>query len=122
MTEQLVSFEMAKVLSEKDFNEECNYVYNVSGEPLEYIHYEGKCDELQCTAPTQSFAQKWLRDEHGIHIEISREFEDYYLTRVCQYDKELGVNSDKELENSTTSFKTYELALEEGLKEALKLI
>lgn len=43
-------------------------------------------------APTQSELQTWLRDEHEIHIEISRSFNYYVIKRICKYDTDEDVN------------------------------
>ena len=66
-------------------------------------------------APTQSLLQKWLREEHNIHItitSISQESWQYHITKPGQ---RLGDNYEED-------FYTYEEALESGLHQALKLI
>jgi Mg2+/Co2+ transporter CorB len=52
MTDQLISFETAKLAKEKGFNIK-HYWYN----------------DIR---PTQSLLQKWLREKHGIHIVIQK--------------------------------------------------
>ena len=81
MEDELVSLETAMLLKEKGFNEPCSYYYeNNELYKLGYYHGEGTgfvrnnspidgrflCEEMQCTAPTQSLAQKWLREIHRI--------------------------------------------------------
>ena len=66
--------------------------------------------------PTQSLLQKWLREEHNIHIEISREYiKGKIIGYDCIIDYEEGI-----IDLETKSI--YEEALEQGLLEALKLI
>ena len=88
VTEDYVSFETAKLLKEKGFNEECLMWYygkdiiNFDGNPL-------KADTLlkartnsgtiknehtvyACTAPALQMAMKWLEVEHGIFITVMR--------------------------------------------------
>ena len=78
-------------------------------------------------APTQSLAQKWLREVHNIHIIIDPFFQDgdlfgynifIFSNEIEKIELEL-----KELSEPThCDFKTYEEALEEGIKQALLLI
>lgn len=65
--------------------------------------------------PTQSYLQKYLRDNHKIHItitSISQESWQYHITKVGEV---LGKNYSED-------FYTYEEALEEGLIQSLNLI
>ena len=81
MEDEIVSFETAMLLKEKGFNEPCSHYYEDNDlYKLGYYHGEGTgfvrnnspidgrflCEEMQCTAPTQSLAQKWLRETHYI--------------------------------------------------------
>lgn len=68
-------------------------------------------------APTQSLAQKWLREVHNIHIQIERDEDDwkYELYNKFKY-------GNKHIPNGFNNYPTYEEALEEGLKQALILI
>ena len=70
-------------------------------------------------APTQSLLQKWLREVHNIHVssDINEEGTwDFVLIDIkiltCMFN---SLNTD-------IAYNTYELALEEGLKQALLLI
>lgn len=119
MTEELVSFETAKLAKEKGFkhNSKC---YGGNGEILENIenHNNNIMQRFRYAAPTQSLLQKWLRKKHNIHIWlIPSEIDKTYRAYVGY-----GIKLDL-LENSfTQSFETYEETLEKGLQEALKLI
>ena len=58
--------------------------------------------------------QKWLREEHGVHVEVNiSKFRDNYISTI---------NNSEEVLHREYSFKTYEEALEKGIKEGLKLI
>ena len=75
MKEELVSFETAKLLKEKGFNEETIVGYTLEGhlEAPYYGRYFKNSDgenSIEYSAPTQSLAQKWLREKHSIHIAI----------------------------------------------------
>lgn len=77
ITEDYISFEVAKLLKEKGFECEKDSVtamYNEIGTflPLstaadEYYDYSD-FDEYDFVAPTQSMAMKWLREEYNIII------------------------------------------------------
>lgn len=71
----------------------------------------------------QPILQQWLRDVHKIRVLVTHR-EHGTLTfeiRKWNYDNNLGVWS-WERKGNIVSYETYEEALEEGLKEALKLI
>ena len=130
MKEQLITLDTAKLAKEKGFNGLCYDCYNLHGMQYsngwcEYIddnevELPFKSDVLTPTdmlAPTQSLLQKWLRDVHGIHIEINspdmpKQLWYGHLRRVSKFGNicDLG------------EYDTYEEALEVGLQEALKLI
>ena len=68
-------------------------------------------------APTQSLLQKWLREKYDISIKI----DDFTTNSKVRFDysiSEIGSQDD----DPKGVFKTYEEALEEGLKEALIII
>jgi len=65
------------------------------------------------TTPSQSLLQKWLREKHGIIAIV--EFYDYTHWRCTIWNSVI-------INNPAPNCKTYELALEKGLLEALNLI
>lgn len=73
--------------------------------------------------PTQALLQKWLRKIHNIHIEICLGHDDnsiwydFYLFKI-----ELGLKYEQLNHEIVSGDYTPEGALEEGLKQALKLI
>lgn len=69
MTEKFVTLETAKLLKEKDFNEYCKDIINHKGIMMETIFRTSKdLPKLFYPCPTQSIAQKWLRETKNIHI------------------------------------------------------
>lgn len=88
ITEDYVSFEIAKLLKEKGFDAECDYLYADgelirarggacnwnSGETL-FADYKN-----ECSAPTLQMAMKWLREVHHLFIgcEPRLSFTDFY--------------------------------------------
>ena len=71
--EQYVSFETAKLLKDKGFDEECWCYYHNSR--LEHyfrkISNRGWTTTGNVAASTQQMAMKWLREVHKISIEIT---------------------------------------------------
>ena len=143
MEDEIVSFETAMLLKEKGFNEPCSYYYE-DNELYKLYYYQGdgtgfvrnnspinekiSCEEMQCTAPTQSLAQKWLRDNHNMRVSPSLTSRWKGINYIITIDK---VISDSEIEiafvvdsnsKEIKKCKTYEDALEEGLINCLKSI
>ena len=75
MKEAYCSYEVAKLLKEKGFNEPCYQKYDNEGylsfNHIGYINNEKPCDDFYALAPTHQMAMSWLREVHKIFIEIS---------------------------------------------------
>ncbi len=125
--EDYVSLEVAKLLKEKGFDEDCMAFYTRDGlfECNSYIN----TNVLKHPTPTLYEAQKWLRDRHKIHISVGMcsdystnadgdicdewtfwAFSTYYTTTLHHIHDCFG------------EYDTYEEALNAGILEALKLI
>ena len=71
ITEDYVSFETAKLLKEKGFDDfTCHSYFYKNGDIEEETRYEGDFGR-----PTLQMAVKWLRKEHNIFIEIKEYFD-----------------------------------------------
>lgn len=123
MKEELVSFETAKLLKEKGFDEVwCNHIYCIGYNTIPEDNGLLECDWRNnvkgqfhlALAPTQSLAQKWLREKHNIDIIITSAILGYGYLIYNRYPP-------KNIANNKV-FQSYEDALEEGLKEGLNLI
>ena len=68
-------------------------------------------------APTQSLLQRWLREEKAIAIVLQPY--SYNIQRSI-YTWIYEIWADNNLEKTSKSFKTYELALEDALKYTLE--
>lgn len=125
MKEQLISFETAKLAKEKGFDWEVNksYIQSKNHIFIQDIGQPWKSTHEQFDAPTQSLLQKWLREEKRIYIGMGfgRTAGSMKYKFYAKYSDMNLSEQDREL-RTTVWFKTYEEALEEGLKEALKLI
>lgn len=82
--EQYVSFETAKLLKEKGFNEECYAWYTADNKwhftkGLNDYHFNSLPDipavtnpkKERISRPTLQMAMKWLREVHNVHIDSS---------------------------------------------------
>jgi hypothetical protein len=133
MKEQIISFETAKLAKEKGFPQPVNNQGTCTCEiSIKYGYLDGKLSEdwflgfvtghEVYLVPTQSLLQKWLREEHSIHVNC------VYSTNkgiIEDYQKGMyfwGIIEFSETDEKSTCFNTYEEALEAGLYEALKLI
>lgn len=144
MREQLINFETAKLAKEKGFQRfkfselvsgefyfydkngylESNYYKNGSGSKSGAMLNDpiiGAVLSNSCEAPTQSFLQKWLRDEHCIHIIIIPTVTMYWTYKIINLGSEL-IEQPPYDNVCECDFKTCEEALETALQEALKLI
>lgn len=120
MTEELVTLETAKLLKEKGFNEYCKNVISDKGLMMETIFRTSKdLPKSFYSCPTQSIAQKWLRETKDLHIEISYMYGNYWIYDILTIPNHdlVGLSN-----RPIIHYNTYEEALEAGLQEALKLI
>lgn len=76
MNEAHVSFELAKLLKEKGYKEECKYFYDWSGdteEPKIYYLNGGTCNSntddfpSRCSMPSVGEVIRWIRSKHNIY-------------------------------------------------------
>ncbi|QOR58294.1 hypothetical protein [uncultured phage cr106_1] len=139
MEEVLVSLETAKLLKEKGFNVPCRYCHckEVQGgdwKIKDYIEekkgtiYESESDtEVNWnsniytfvpfySAPTQSLAQKWLRDVHKLIINVIAKDDNIWTYTTGSMEGFINIDGDYE------DYPTYEEALETALQETLKYI
>lgn len=111
ITEDYVSFEVAKLLKEKGFDEDTTYVWyehlpkenavrkEEIGKPkMDYFYLNKDCERNMkyhnslglipyingeiYSAPTHQMAMKWLREVHNIFIQINRDNQYYEGTPV----------------------------------------
>ena len=96
ISEDYVSFETAKLLKEKGFNEECWCYYHNS----KIEHYfkkvtnKGWTTSGNISAPTLQMAMRWLREVHDILLFILPAQENgklVYLVEVWTWNEEEGV-------------------------------
>jgi len=115
ITEDYVSFETAKLLKEKGFNEiKCNTCYKWNGNFCNNRRSMSGIDNEICyQAPTLQMAMKWLRKAHKWHIEISRG-EYGYFAYIMSTKNLSAENYSVQLEGR------YDLSYEEACEAAIK--
>lgn len=136
MEEQLVTFEVARLAKEKGFTDVVGvfrgkHYYNYKGEldadQMDYLKAYVRQEDTylieSIAAPTQSLLHGWLR-EKDMYVLLEETATYSLVSGIGFYYKIIKVK-DKEhlgLDYSNYFYKTYEEALEAGLKQALKLI
>ena len=126
MIEELVTLETAKMLKDKGFNWKCEHLidrnkvitkYDIPQSMIVCMEIDGELVEFLC--PALYVAQKWLRQEKTLHIEISYMYGNYWIYDILTIpEHDLVGLSDRPI----IHYGTYEEALEAGIQEALKLI
>lgn len=120
ITETYVSFEVAKLLKEKGFDEECYTFYECNSEDFYHNERIPCCNSHsdEYAAPTQQRAMKWLRKEKGIAIVpiVSSILDDEKFI----WDIEIIVAKTHDTYHQSWTYETYEGAAEAGIKLCLK--
>lgn len=118
--EQLINFETSKLAKEAGFDYgKCNrYYHNQIIKSSKIL-----CEDLpNCyPAPSQSLLQKWLRDEHNIHV-IAKAYNDEELNQILWEDVIIDFEDYWQEYSTYTFYHSYEECLEAGLQKALKIV
>ena len=141
MVEDYVSFEVAKLLKEKGFDEKCISVYHdgelrlvsslgifcgagiLAEQTLTYTNSECEWSPIMISAPTLQMATKWLRKAHNLHCVVDYDFVlGWYcqitsLKETVEYDYEEMKHYHPEKDNG---FSSPEEACEEAIKYCLE--
>ena len=122
ITEDYVSFDTAKLLKEKGFNEPCLKQYYKNGS-LSDVSIEARYNTIdnQVSAPTLQTAMKWLREVHNIVVEpFIREDTKYvwYVHRIeVKFNKKYLIFS---WGSKNVKYEQYEEACEAAIKYCLE--
>lgn len=119
ITEYYVSFEVAKLLKDKGFDEHCIYVYLHNGDT---DIWDADKEDIECTKPTQQMAMAWLREVHNLsprprYEEVEDEKE---LLHYLWFFDILSMKPYKMLIEPKQGYDTYEKAAEEAIKYCLE--
>ena len=122
--ESFVSFDTARMLKEAGFEVPCRSYYELEDGEIVRKDSIGSSDynayeDTVCSRPTQALAARWLREVHGMYIEI------HHRVTGCVYFV-IKIESNELLAIPTISdkmqFDIYEEAFENALRKAIKLI
>ena len=135
ITEDFVSFETAKLLKEKGFNELCAWQYYTYWKDYKLKNYEHPIlnenmlsnsqviDRDNVTAPTLQMAMKWLREEHNLSIDVAT-YTSGFSACVWSMKRCNVVATENLIEQyggvTFSLFHTYEEAVEVSLKYCLE--
>ena len=122
ISEDYVSFEIAKLLKEKGFDCPSYSHYRLSNGEL--FHFSTNCSTNlkqndYVTAPTLQMAVKWLREVHNIHIDINTNwaFKDDFIVVGYMFNTHSIINSWYQ---DLVNYSTYEEACEAAIKCCLE--
>lgn len=126
MKEKLIEFNTAKLLKEKGFdirtdNVFLQYIF-VDITSRDNINYDS-CKDLKGVyfQPSQSLAQKWIREVHEIHIEIRNYIE--YKYKIIYLTPTFNKRGTQILSvTGSKYYNNYEDCMEQALIESLTLI
>ena len=125
VTEDYVSYEVAKLLKEKGFDEQCRDFYRQeNGNWLHRNTYEYNYFNLQMprwedcySCPTHQMAMKWLREAHKISIEITST--GYLIDGDATWGCDIKAGHRLYYQHITNE-KSYESCVEAALKYSLE--
>ena len=108
-----VSFEAARLLKEKGYNEECEYAYNEINMQIERIGANANYISDYCSAPTLLEAIDWL-EERGVFISVEY-FKDMWHYYVYSR-KYLDDNYETDELFYTDRYKCMNAAIKKGVE------
>ena len=119
ITEDYVSFETAKLLKEKGFDEKCQAMYDKDGHFVPFnFKLLTKADKrlFVADAPTLQMAMKWLREIHNLYINIFVTWKD----KIPHYQWSIDNLITQDTIYDTPCLEKYEQACEEAIKYCLE--
>lgn len=119
--EDYCSYEVAKILKEKAFNESCYTCYIEK----EIFHYDYSSTNYELidgiiSCPTIQMAMKWLREEKNIFIVIEPYAYDYINEKNKSYVCSLWVGDNYHEYIESKDYPSYKEASEAALKYCLE--
>lgn len=128
ISEDYVSFETAKLLKEKGFDEPTLYYY-IAGHLLQHYSLLSNGDTAGTSAPTLQMAMKWLREKYNLFIEIQcygcgadeeAHFEfSFVVSEFMQFDNKICTTVGLKEKKAKSQHNTYEEACEAAIKYCL---
>ena len=126
ITEDYCSFEVAKLLKEKGFDELCIFKYSSEGVRMkagvaidEWQNSELDDDEYSC--PSHAMAMKWLREVHKVLIVIDAYHADHWEGYIDSFEISIYSHASTIIvPNEIAHYTDYEEAVEAALKYSLE--
>ena len=129
LTEDYVSFEIAKLLKEKGFDEHCTHIYNLNNQHLlmadfygigSFIHnsYLNKERPELISSPTLQMAINWLRENYSLHIGVLVNYQ--YMPRKYEVHIMHTEKYEDIVVNPGTNFDSNKEACEAAIKYCLE--
>lgn len=127
ITEDYVSFEIAKLLKEKGFDEPCECLYDIENNDVSIVNgwmntsnSELEEREFVCySAPTIQMAMKWLREEKDVQIEIPIVGKDTWESPT-KWIYGFRCQTKDVIDRRNADFSSYEEACEAAIKYCLE--
>jgi len=123
ITEDYVSFEVAKLLKEKGFHEPCIATYNLTTKDfaVEEVYQDWTtCWKTYVSAPTLQMACKWLREVYNLHVDVGYDDLDWFWNIISISEDVPIADRPKFIVTGTACHRTYEEAVEAALKYSLE--
>jgi hypothetical protein len=127
--EDYVSFETAKLLKDKGFDEPCLMCYTSDKKLEHYGHYNSykNSEVFAMTAPTLQMAMKWLREDKKILISIFCHIDKGYwfciqlfINSPYKFATSESIHRKEEILGKIQYYDTYEQACEAAIKYCLE--
>ena len=133
VTEDYVSFETAKLLKEKGFDEKCHMCWDEVTKTMESADEYATNSELLATyisAPTLQMVMKWLREIQAINIYARGVWKDVEVSAFGDWEPAVvgyewfieSLTDDTYSKTSTEQFLTYEEACDAAIKHCLEIL
>ena len=131
ITEDYCSYEVAKLLKEKGFDEPCLQMWECGPDKKYLFRLQSSCyqnitEEDSCLAPTHQMTMKWLREVHSLHINLDIHWLHFANLNGWVYliekilDNGVEYIDSKGDENDKTFYSTYKEACEAAIKYCLE--
>lgn len=119
ITEDYVSYEVAKLLKEKGFDGQCVMFKDIVKKTFGTTwNTESKC---RIPIPTLPMACKWLREVHKVHISVYPFNRELPVTDEFYYTCDIATSESSSKEGHLRGvWKTYEEAVEAAIKYTLE--
>lgn len=119
ITEDYVSFETAKLLKEKGFNEDSWFHYDADGDIVTRGYRLNKPEDIP--AWTLQMAMKWLRKVHNLHIMVDCIGAENYIPTIqfTRNSKDIEIKS-KISKIGGNGFDSNEQAIDAAIKYCLE--